>query len=166
MPLLTPIKVVTKEQAILNMRQERIIALQASHNGIVMPPGLESATYKLVLQCLRNVVMHPPKIRVPVVPRHSPAPVPPTSAISLAAPKPIDFKGYVHLFKQITLSKTEECLLSDMMAKSPTALRSNINDTSTDDDLDPLIWVHIPLNNTAWVNVGNFNAGQDCMPND
>jgi hypothetical protein len=143
MPLLTSVKVVTKEQATLNMQQERIIALQASHTEMVKPSGFEDATYKLVLQCLREIVMHLPRIRPPVVPRPPVAPIPPTGEIPLATPKSIDFKGYV--------------------VKSPTMLLNNINDTSTEDDLDPLIWVHIPLNNTAWVNVSNPHVGQDCL---
>lgn len=76
MPLLTFVKAVTREEATLNMNQERVFALEASHIEMVKPSDRESATYTLVLQCLRQVVMHLRKIRPPVVPRPPVAPVP------------------------------------------------------------------------------------------
>jgi hypothetical protein len=166
MPSLTFVKVVTREEATLNMYQERIFALQASHTEMVKPPSTESATYTLVLQCLWQILQHLPRIRPSVVPRPPVASISATSVIPLATPKRIDFRGYVHLFKQVLLSKTEECLLSDMLVKSPTTLLNNVDNAATEDDLDPLIWVHVPLNNTAWVNVSNPHVVTNRMRGD
>lgn len=130
---------------------------------MVKPSGFQSVTYQSVLQSLREIVTHLPK---PPPPRPPPTRPPPPGEISLTLPKRIDFRGYVHQFKQGLLSKTAECLLSDMLSKSPTTLLSNADETSIEDDLNPLIWVHVPLNNTAWISVSDPHVAQNCMRDD
>lgn len=136
------------------MPQERIFPLEASHSEMVKPPSAESQHYLTVLHCLQSIIHHLPNTR-PIA-RPPVAPTPPTGTVPLVTPKFNDFKGYVHMFKQNLIDKMEECSLSDMMAKSPTALLKDLSHVHTEDDLNPLIWVHVPLNNTSWVNVSSF----------
>ncbi|RYO54925.1 hypothetical protein AA0116_g9317 [Alternaria tenuissima] len=153
---------VTSEEATLNMVQERIIPLPASHADMASfrQKGGGNNSYQTVLQILQQIISRLPKIRPPAISKPPGAPIPPDSGHKLATPKRIDFKGYVHLFKQAVLSRTKECYISDMLVKSPTTLLNDINDASDEDGnasnedvLEPLIWVHVPLNYTAWVNL-------------
>ncbi|CAN9455834.1 unnamed protein product [Alternaria sp. RS040] len=152
---------VTSEEATLNMVQERIIPLPASHADMASfrQKGGGNNSYQTVLQILQQIISRLPKIRPLAISKPPGAPIPPDSGPKLATPKRIDFKGYVHLFKQAVLSRTKECYISDMLVKSPTTLLNDINDASDEDGnasnedvLEPLIWVHVPLNYTAWVN--------------
>ncbi|OAK95030.1 hypothetical protein IQ06DRAFT_63520 [Phaeosphaeriaceae sp. SRC1lsM3a] len=43
----------------------------------------------------------------------------------------------------------QECSVSDLFTKTPKALLESLNDLNVE---DALIWMHLPLNHTAWIN--------------
>jgi hypothetical protein len=176
MTSLTSVELVTNEEATLNMKQERIIPLAADHASMATFRKRVNgdSSYQIVLRSLQRTISGLPKIRPPVTPKPPGAPIPPASGTQLATPKLIDFKGYVHLFKQVVLSKTKECFLSDMFVQSPTMLLHDMDDASdkdgnnasNEDVLEPLIWVHVPLNHTSWVNVSISRVVHNSTCND
>ncbi|CAI6340753.1 unnamed protein product [Periconia digitata] len=144
--------VVNKASATLNIPHERVISLDDSHVNMVKPASSQSVTYCQVLHCLQSILDSPPNARrattgrvASVLPPRGSSPIPPI-------PNRIDFTGYVHLFRQNLLYQTEERSISDLLMNSPTALLNSSNERSIEGDLEPLIWVHVPLNNTSWVN--------------
>ncbi|KAH7066089.1 hypothetical protein BKA63DRAFT_155094 [Paraphoma chrysanthemicola] len=141
--------IVNKHEATLNVPHERTIALDASHAEIVKFPNANSASYVTVLHCLQGVLGRLP--RTTTVANVPPPPSAPTAETPHANAKRINITGYVHVFERNLLNQTEEVSISDMIAKSPTVLLNRLN-ARNQDDVEPLLWFHIPLNNTSWIN--------------
>ncbi|KAH6885412.1 hypothetical protein B0T10DRAFT_577100 [Thelonectria olida] len=141
--------IVAKESATLNLPHERIIALDDSHFDMVKFQDRNSHSYQTILQVLTRIV---DRLR-----GRSPLTRPPRAASSRTGTdaievKPIDLRGYVHLFKKGSLAREELFSVSSMLTTSPTTLLEIPLITRKDADVNPLMWVHIPLNNTSWVN--------------
>lgn len=144
-------KLVTKHEAVLDIPHERSFAIDATHLDLVNYSSAADPSYLRVVEVLRSIVSRLPKHGSVTQPPVTPGP--PAGTVPLESPRRIDFMGYVHLFKQSSLDNEEECLISDMLAKSPTALLNSLNVTYEKAGCDPLVWAHVPVNNTSWVNV-------------
>jgi hypothetical protein len=143
---------VNKGEAILNLPEERVIPLDASHRDMVKPESMNSPVYRTIRNCLKNVLSHLERVRPIVTPPISP---PPTSRIGTSTiARKVPFHGYIHLFTKNVLDEAKKYSISDLSTKAPGALL----DSSTDSNVeDPLIWIHLPLNNTSWVNVSKHS---------
>lgn len=147
------LQVVSKNEAILNIPEERLVALDASHRDMVRPSSTESSIYIEIRDYLKSILGHVrkvgPLLSPPVLP-------PPTSHIGPIATAPsVGFRSYIHMFRDNVLEEMQECSVSDLFTKTPKALLESLNDLNVE---DALIWMHLPLNHTAWINVSTILA--------
>ncbi|MBE3050005.1 hypothetical protein IMZ48_47390 [Candidatus Bathyarchaeota archaeon] len=143
----------TKEEATLNTPNEMVFALAANNRDLIRYVDRNGASYRTVCNVLtginkrrahsNRIVRLPPA--PPARPRESPA----------EEPQRIDFEGFVHGFDEYGLGRETSRSVSDLQDKSPSELLSTaaLGEDTEEEGPSRLVWVHIPLTNTAWVNV-------------
>lgn len=142
-----------KEDAILNTPNESIVALKANHRDLIKFTGPDDPSYRVVRNFLRSIergvrdnlaVSAPPPRR---------APTPPSQG-HVEGPQRIDFNAYVTGVRPRGLGREVSCSASDLQNKSlDEVLRTASPIEGADQGPFQLTWAHIPLTNTAWVNV-------------
>lgn len=146
--------------------------MNTNHTNLVKYTSQEDSSYQIVVQILKGIslelFLNPPATQEPPPPvAGQPAP---------DEVKRIDFTGYVRALRGSTIDRVATCSVSLLQTFSPTAIFKfptfeppKEEDTQqpqgtvamTQAQPDPIYWVHIPLNNTAWVNVGSHTQAQD-----
>ena len=142
-----------KEEATLNTPNELVFALAANHLDLIRYMDRDDASYRTVCSVLTGILRRGARdnrmVRLP--------PAPPTRPREAPAKEPqrIDFEGFVHGFHQNGLGRETSHSVSDLQEKSPVELLSAaaLGEDTEEEGLFRLVWVHIPLTNTAWVNV-------------
>ena len=149
--------IVRKKEAILNTPNEQVIALPANHRDLVKFAGKMDRSYLIVRGVLRDIERELRDTTITVPPS-----TPPRQGQKTPHEEPhrIRFKGYVNSFKTTGLKFEMSLTVSELQEKSPGQLLPAV--TPSEDEAeqprpDPpcprWFWVHIPLTNTAWVNV-------------
>ncbi|KAF5005374.1 hypothetical protein FDECE_8186 [Fusarium decemcellulare] len=107
----------------------------------------DSSSYRLLLGVLKRI---PSEFRPRLDTRPPSAPSPRTGMNPLEEVKRIDFKGHVHLIGQGVPAK--ERSISDIQTMPPRTLLDSFDSKQGEENASQLLWVHIPLNQTSWVN--------------
>ena len=149
--------IVKKEEAILNTPNEHVIALPANHRDLVKFAGKMDRPYLIVRGVLRDIERELRDTTITV-----PPPTPPRQGQEPPQEEPhqIRFKGFVNSFKNTGLESEMSLTVSELQEKSPGQLLPAVTPSEDEADLPRpypprprWFWVHIPLTNTAWVNV-------------
>lgn len=128
-----------------------IFALNTTHRDLVRFAGRDDPSYRSVCQVLK-IIEHQfrdkPMVRIPAAPPTKPDEAP------AEEPQRISFEGYVHGFGGGGLEIEETHSVSDLQERSPSELLSTSKPREgAGGEPYRLFWIHIPLTNTAWVNV-------------
>jgi hypothetical protein len=150
--------IVTVQDATLNLPGSRNLGLEATHSALAKFPSTASTSYQLVLNVMIRLVSN----LAPAKPISRPptGTSPPAESGLIPEAKRIDFQGLVDVFSDSLLDPRGGLhSVSDMLEKAPSDLLKKYagNAPPMTSPATPgkslLYWVHIPLNNTAWVNV-------------
>ena len=154
----TATTVVSMQDATLNLAGSRNYAIAAKHTMLTKFPGPESDSYQLVLAILMRIASEASTVGLATQP---PGPVVTVPLGAIPASRKIQFPGYVDLFKDGRMdTRGATHPISDILGTSPSALlESHEVPESPSSETAPVVprhllyWVHLPLNNTAYVNV-------------
>ena len=156
--------VVSMQDATLNLAGSRNYPVAASHTRLTKFDGPESETYQLVLSILRRIAIDVllSAVRPPSQP---PGPVVTGPPGAIPASRRIQFPGYVDLFRDGRMdSRGAMHPISDILGTPPSVLlesgeaeapSSPLSEATPVAPRQLLYWVHLPLNNTAYVNVSD-----------
>jgi hypothetical protein len=150
--------IVTVQDATLNLPGSRNFALDATHNNLTKFPSADSRSYIVVASVLRRIVSEGLTTRLIGLPP-PPGNLTPGSPGAIPESRRIEFRGYVNLFKNGVLDPRGDLhSISDIQEKPPSELLDEsqlesaaVPEPGPSDSL--LYWIHVPINNTAWVNV-------------
>ena len=150
------------DSATLGLPNTRELAVDATHAELAKIPSPDDGTYLLIRDVLTRVIDK-------VLPKYEPGLLPPPTTPPMDPgtvsdqPRRIDFPAYVYLLKEDGASAEGGLhAISDIQDKGPSALLqlqvqvhgdAQAAEAALERPPSKLLWVHIPLNNTVWVNV-------------
>lgn len=147
-----------KDEATLNLPNEIVVSLPATHRDLVKFFGTNDPSYLTVREILASIDCRPRAIvGLPTTP--------PFQEVGYR----INFKGYIRVFGKGVLEIERSFSVSDLQEESPRKLLNlpafpTATEGTDGVQLPQLLWVHIPLTNTAWVNVGASHSRLSISP--